>query len=107
MCKGNSSHQMIGGPAKVHTSEANGFSEDQNHSAVAVAYQCSVCKWHLRRDYEYAPSDCSDVRPMGRRHQDLSDDDSTWRPTANETQDYRDGSCQFSECPCCLLSGNG
>jgi hypothetical protein len=34
---------MIGTPTIINATEAKGFSEDQNHRAVVVAYQCSVC----------------------------------------------------------------
>jgi Domain of unknown function (DUF4145) len=90
MCKSNTSHQMIGDAKKINTSEATGFSDDENHQAVAAAYQCMVC-----RGISVAIATAPIVTPPTLSAwvdnvSNLSDGDFTWRPQASDTKDYPD-----------------
>lgn len=88
MCTGNTSHQLIGSATNVNTSEAKGFSEDENHRVAVAAYQCVVCNGIsvgiATTPIQTAPTLSQWVDNV----RNLSDDDFTWRPNASDTKDY-------------------
>jgi Domain of unknown function (DUF4145) len=91
MCKGNTSHEVVGDPYFVNTAEATGFSADENHRVAVVAYRCSVC-FGVCVGIVTVPSNVM-AGNLERWIEDIggfSDDDFTWRPRADDTKDYPD-----------------
>jgi hypothetical protein len=92
MCKGTTSHRLIHDPTKANLEEATGFSADANHYVAALAYQCTVCGG-ISVGITNVPNNVAagaSLRNWAENIANLSDDDFTWRPRANDTQDYPD-----------------
>jgi hypothetical protein len=89
MCKGNTSHEVVGDPYFVNTAEATGFSADENHRVAVVAYRCSVC-FGVCVGIVTVPGNVM-AGNLERWIEDIggfSDDDFTWRPRADDTKGY-------------------
>jgi hypothetical protein len=91
MCKGNTSHEVVGDPYYVDTRKVTGFSADENHRVAIVAYRCMVC-FGVCVGVVTVPSNIM-AGNLERWIEDIggfSDDDFTWRPRADDTKDYPD-----------------
>jgi hypothetical protein len=96
MCRANTSHEMVGGPKRVNTSEATAFSEDANHMVFVAAYECMVCSG-ISVAIGNAPRNKIGQGLTVWVESNLSDGDFTWRPSATDSKGYPDVPPQIAD----------